>query len=116
MRNRTHKKPEIVLEKLDEDEKDLNLVYINVAGISNALSAFVDYNTSCPVIACPPYSDKYGGVDIFSSLQTPSGSGLITVLEPEAAGIAAVKIFGLNDKEIAKKIEKSSRRDKRKNK
>lgn len=100
-----HKTPEIVLEILDEDEKDLNLVYITVAGRSNALSAFVDYNTPCPVIACSPYSDKYGGVDIFSSLRTPSGSGLITVLEPEAAGIAAVKIFGLNDKEIAKKIE-----------
>jgi 5-(carboxyamino)imidazole ribonucleotide mutase len=100
-----HKTPERVLEILDDNEKDLNLVYITVAGRSNALSAFVDYNTSCPVIACPPYSDKYGGVDIFSSLRTPSGSGLITVLEPEAAGIAAVKIFGLNDNEIAKKIE-----------
>jgi 5-(carboxyamino)imidazole ribonucleotide mutase len=100
-----HKTPEIVLEILNEDEKDLNLVYITVAGRSNALSAFVDYNTTRPVIACPPYSDKYGGADIFSSLRTPSGSGVITVLEPETAGIAAVKILGVNDKELIEKIE-----------
>jgi 5-(carboxyamino)imidazole ribonucleotide mutase len=101
-----HKTPEKVLKILNEDQKDLNLVYITVAGRSNALSAFVDYNTPWPVIACPPYSDKYGGVDIFSSLRTPSGSGLLTVLEPEAAVIASAKIFGVKDKDLAKKVEK----------
>ena len=100
-----HKTPEMVLEILHEDEGDLNLVYITVAGRSNALSGFVDCNTQRPVIACPPYSDKYAGVDVFSSLRMPSGSGVLTVLEPEAAGIVAVKILALADKKLGTAIE-----------
>jgi len=99
-----HKTPEKVLEILNGDEKDLNLVYITVAGRSNALSGFVDSNTYRPVIACPPYSDKFAGADIFSSLRMPSGSGVVTVLEPEAAGMAAVKILGVNDNELTREI------------
>ena len=30
---------------------------------------------SKPVIACPPYSEKFGGADIYSSLRVPSGIG-----------------------------------------
>lgn len=39
----------------------------------NALSGFTDAQTCCPVIACPPYGDKFGGADIYSSLRMPSG-------------------------------------------
>jgi len=100
-----HKTPKKVLEIMNEDKEDLNLVYITVAGRSNALSGFVDANTYRPVIACPPYSDKFAGADIFSSLRMPSGSGLATVLEPEAAAILAAKILAIEDEELAKKIE-----------
>ena len=100
-----HKTPEKVLEILAEDNHDLNLVYITVAGRSNALSGFVDFNTNRPVIACPPYSEKFSGVDIFSSLRMPSGSGVVTVIEPKMAGLAAIKMLGLEDKELAKKVE-----------
>ena len=100
-----HKTPEKVLEVLSEDKEDLNLVYITVAGRSNALSGFVDFNTPRPVIACPPYSERFGGVDIFSSLRMPSGAGALTVIEPEAAAIAATKMLGLRDEQAAKKIK-----------
>ncbi len=100
-----HKTPEKVLEIIKDNPKGVNLVYITVAGRSNALSGLVDANCTWPVIACPPYSEKFSGVDIFSSLRMPSGSGLITVLEPEAAAIAAVKIFGLLDKVLAGKLK-----------
>lgn len=100
-----HKTPQKVLEILEEEKRGINLVYITVAGRSNALSGLIDSNTACPVIACPPYSEKFAGADIYSSLRMPSGSGLITVLEPEAAAIAAAKILGMNDKDIGKKIE-----------
>ena len=50
-----HKTPQKVLEILKEFEAE-KVVYVTVAGRSNALSAFVDANTSKPVIACPPYS------------------------------------------------------------
>jgi len=76
-----------------------------VAGRSNALSAFVDANTAKPVIACPPYSETYGGADVFSSLRVPSGIGSVVTIEPEGAAIAVAKIFALNDKELEKHVK-----------
>lgn len=98
-----HKTPEKVLEVLREFEKE-KVVYITVAGRSNALSAFVDANTTKPVIACPPYSEKFGGADIYSSLRVPSGIGSLVTIEPEGAAIAAAKIFAVEDKELAKRV------------
>ena len=98
-----HKTPEKVFAILSEFE-DENVVYVTVAGRSNALSAFVDANTKKPVIACPPYSEKYGGKDIFSSLRVPSGIGSVVTIEPEGAAIAVAKIFGLNDKEMENRV------------
>jgi 5-(carboxyamino)imidazole ribonucleotide mutase len=94
-----HKTPLKVLEILKEYEAE-NVVYITVAGRSNALSAFVDANTAKPVIACPPYSEKFAGADIYSSLRVPSGVGSVVTLEPEGAAIAAAKILALNDKKL----------------
>jgi 5-(carboxyamino)imidazole ribonucleotide mutase len=98
-----HKTPEKVLEILKEFEKE-KIVYITVAGRSNALSAFVDANTSKPVIACPPYSEKFAGADIYSSLRVPSGIGSLVTIEPEGAAIAAAKILALADKELEKRV------------
>jgi 5-(carboxyamino)imidazole ribonucleotide mutase len=99
-----HKTPENVLTVLKEFEKE-NVVYVTVAGRSNALSAFVDANTSKPVIACPPYSEKFGGADLFSSLRVPSGIGSVVTIEPEGAAIAAAKILALTDLELEKRIK-----------
>ena len=98
-----HKTPQQVLAILKEFEKE-KVVYITVAGRSNALSAFVDANTSKPVIACPPYSEKYGGADIFSSLRVPSGIGSTVTIEPEGAAIAAAKILALDDEALAERV------------
>ncbi|MEM2454971.1 MAG: AIR carboxylase family protein [Candidatus Bathyarchaeia archaeon] len=98
-----HKTPEKVLEILREYEGK-KVVYITVAGRSNALSAFVDANTLKPVIACPPYSEKFGGVDIFSSLRVPSGIGSVVIIEPEGAAIAAAKILALEDPDLSEKV------------
>jgi 5-(carboxyamino)imidazole ribonucleotide mutase len=99
-----HKTPEQVLKILKEFEKE-KIVYITVAGRSNALSAFVDANTSKPVIACPPYSGKYGGADIYSSLRVPSGIGSTVIIEPEGAAIAAAKILALEDATLEKRVK-----------
>ena len=99
-----HKTPEKVLAILKEFEKE-NVVYVTVAGRSNALSAFVDANTSKPVIACPPYSEKYGGADVFSSLRVPSGIGSVVTIEPEGAAIVVAKIFALSDEELEKRVK-----------
>jgi 5-(carboxyamino)imidazole ribonucleotide mutase len=94
-----HKNPEKVLEILKEFEAE-KVIYLTVAGRSNALSAFIDGNTSKPVIACPPYSEKFGGADIYSSLRVPSGIGSVVTIEPEGAAIAAAKILGLENAEL----------------
>jgi 5-(carboxyamino)imidazole ribonucleotide mutase len=98
-----YKTPGKVLAVVKEYEKE-RVVYVTVAGRSNALSAFVDANTVKPVIACPPYSEKYGGADVFSSLRVPSGVGLVVTVEPEAAAVAAAKILAVDDKELSKRI------------
>ncbi len=99
-----HKTPEQVLKILKEFENQ-NIVYVTVAGRSNALSAFVDANTSKPVIACPPYSEKYSGADIYSSLRVPSGIGSTVTIEPEGAAIAAAKVLALESKALEKRVK-----------
>ena len=99
-----HKSPGQVLTILKEFEKE-KIVYLTVAGRSNALSAFVDASTPKPVIACPPYSEKYCGADIYSSLRVPSGIGSTVTIEPEGAAIAAAKILALEDKTIEKRLK-----------
>lgn len=98
-----HKVPLKCYELIKEYEKE-NVVFITIAGMSNALSGFADAQTFCPVIACPPYSDKFGGADIYSSLRMPSGVAPLTVLSPENAAFAAAKILGLSNPEIQKRI------------
>lgn len=100
-----HKVPLKVLEIIKEYENE-DVVFITVAGRSNALSGFVDANTVKPVIACPPYSDKFGGVDIFSSLRLPSGICPLVVLEREQAALAAGKILAIKNKELQERIKK----------
>jgi 5-(carboxyamino)imidazole ribonucleotide mutase len=99
-----HKNPEKVLEIIKEFENE-KVVYVTVAGRSNALSAFVDANSTKPVIACPPYSDTYSGVDIFSSLRVPSGVGSVVTIEPEGAAIATAKVFALEDSAVAESVK-----------
>ena len=98
-----HKVPIKCYDLIKKYEKE-QVVFITVAGMSNALSGFTDAQTYCPVIACPPYSDKFAGADIYSSLRMPSGVAPLTVLSPENAAIAAAKILGLSNHNIQKKI------------
>lgn len=100
-----HKTPDKVI-KIIEENAEKEIVYITVAGRSNALSGFVDANTTKPVIAAPPYSDKFGGVDIFSSLRMPSGVAPMVVLGAEQAALSALKVLALGDKNLQKKIFK----------
>ncbi len=90
-----HKKTKELLNLLKGYEKfDSNIVYITVAGRSNALSGVVACNTRFPVIACPPFQDKVDMlVNINSTLQMPSYVPVMTVLEPLNAVLAANKIF-----------------------
>jgi phosphoribosylcarboxyaminoimidazole (NCAIR) mutase len=57
------------------------------------------------VIACPPYSETFNGVDIFSSLRVPSGIGSVITIEPEGAAIATAKIFALDEVAVAETVK-----------
>lgn len=93
-----HKTPAHVLSMLKEYEEDPRpKVYITVAGRSNALSGFVDGAVASPVIACPPPSESFSGMDIYSSLRMPSGIAPAVVLEPSNAAMLAAKIIGLSN-------------------
>ena len=100
-----HKVTRYLLDLLDRYEGDGRpRVYITVAGRSNALSGVVDANSRHPVIACPPYGERFGGMDLLSSVRMPGGVAPMLVLEPEAAALAAAKILGVGDPALAQRI------------
>ena len=80
-------------------------VYVTIAGRANALSAVVDTNVQAPVIACPPYSDKFGGGDVYSSLRSPSGVAPVVILEPGGTALAAAKMLSLAHPELRAQIQ-----------
>ena len=84
-------------------------VYITVAGRSNALSGMVDANVAAPVIACPPYSEAFGGADLFSSLRMPSGVAPAVVLDPAGAAQLAAKILAVGDPKLRARIVAAQR-------
>jgi len=109
-----HKTPEKVLDIIKEYEKSGDeVVYITVAGRSNALSGLVDANTKYPVIACPPRSE-FAHIDIYSSLCMPSGVAPLVILDPRSAALAAAKMLALGDEKLSKKIAEYRRRVKEK--
>lgn len=101
-----HKVPSTVLDMLAAYEADpRSKVYITIAGRSNALSGMVDAQVSAPVIACPPYSGKFAGSDLFSSLRLPSGVAPAVILEPEGAALLAAKMLGLVDPALEQRVQ-----------
>ncbi len=50
-----------------------------------------------PVINCPPVKSDTVMRDVWSSLDVPSGLGCVTVMYPEAAGLAAAQMLGLTN-------------------
>ena len=91
-----HKQPVKVLEILKNNETEKDIVYITIAGRSNALSGFVAANSEFPTIGCPPFSDKADMlVNIHSTLQMPSNTPVLTVIDPGNCALAVKRIFGV---------------------
>jgi len=101
-----HKHPEYLFMMMDEYEREFDdLVYASIAGRRNDLSGAMAGHTIYPVIASPPYSEKYGGIDIFSSIIMPSKVPVAVIPEPENAALYAVRIFALSDKELRAELQ-----------
>jgi len=89
-----HKQPLEVLKILGENSEKKDIVYITIAGRSNALSGFVAANSEHPTIGCPPFSDKSDMlVNIHSTLQMPSNTPVLTVIDPGNCALAVKRIF-----------------------
>jgi len=90
-----HKQPLKVLKILDANKNNSDIVYITIAGRSNALSGFVAANSTFPTLACPPFADKTDMlVNIHSTLQMPSNTPVLTILDPGNCALAVKRIFG----------------------
>lgn len=81
-----------------------NLVFITVAGRSNGLGPVLSGNTTYPVINCPPVKGDNLNIDLWSSINLPSGLGCATVIYPEAAALNAAQILGLSNYMIWAKL------------
>lgn len=81
-----------------------NLVFVAVAGRSNGLGPVLSGNTTYPVINCPPVNNDNVNIDIWSSLNVPSGLGCGTVIYPEAAALNAAQILGIGNYTIWSKL------------
>ena len=88
------KQPLEVLKILEDNANEESVVYVTIAGRSNALSGFVGANSGFPTIACPPFVDKTDMlVNIHSTLQMPSKTPVLTVLDPGNCATAIQRIF-----------------------
>ena len=101
-----HKVPELCLDIVNEFNKsDDEIVYVTMAGRSNALSGFVAANAIHPVVACPPFSDKSDYlINIHSTLNMPSDTPCMTVIDPQNAAMAVLRILALTDKKLKKAV------------
>lgn len=91
-----HKQPRKVLEILEANTNAKGVVYVTIAGRSNALSGFVAANSTHPTVACPPFSDKVDMlVNIHSTLQMPSKTPVLTVIDPGNCAEAVKRILDM---------------------
>ena len=102
-----HKTTRRLMDKLEAYEQSgENIVYITVAGLSDALSGVVAGYSKYPVIACPPDSEKLGWSKAFSSMITPEGVPVLFSAKPENAALAAVKMLALSEHSLYAEIKR----------
>jgi len=102
-----HRNPEKLLQDLKSYEQSGDdIVFITVAGLSDALSGVAAGYTTKPVIACPPDFKTYQWGKFFSSAVMPKGVPVAFVVEPENAALVAARMLALSDSSLKKAIEK----------
>ena len=89
-----HKEPKKVLEIVEKYGKNPKTVFVTIAGRSNALSGFVAANSKNVTIACPPFKDKDDYlINIHSTLQMPSKTPVLAILDPGNCVLAVERIL-----------------------
>ena len=100
-----HKSPERLLRLIAEYEGQGGLVWIAVAGGTDALSGTLAFHANRPVISCPP-----DGMNP-SCLANPPGSSNATVLKPQNAARFIAQVFS-NANPRMKELLVESRKEK----
>jgi phosphoribosylaminoimidazole-succinocarboxamide synthase len=91
-----HKNTQYVLDLINNYDNNPNfsqVMYVTVAGRSNALSGVVAANSKYPVIACPPFNGMLDMMtNLHSTIQCPSNVPVMTILEPVNVALAIHKL------------------------
>ena len=102
-----HRTPEKAIEFSKNAEKNGFGVIIAAAGMAAHLAGIIAANTIIPVIGIPCKSQNLEGIDaLLSTVQMPSGIPVATVAINGAmnAGILAVQILAVGDRELKEKM------------
>jgi 5-(carboxyamino)imidazole ribonucleotide mutase len=76
------------------DIPDEKVIFVTIAGRSNALSGVVACNTRHPVIACPPLrTDTDYLIDIHSTMRMPKGVPVMAVLGTQNCAMAVDRLL-----------------------
>ncbi len=103
--NSAHRNIDKLLNDLKSyEQSEESIVYITMAGLSDALSGVVAGNSQHPVIACPPDLEKHGLPKAYSTMMMPQGIAVSLVASPENAALAAVKILALTNSSLKDQI------------
>ncbi|MFP8488980.1 5-(carboxyamino)imidazole ribonucleotide mutase [Gracilimonas sp. Q87] len=87
-------------------ERDLKVIIAGAGGAAH-LPGMLASHTTLPVIGVPIKTSALGGVDsLYSIVQMPNGIPVATVAIGKAknAGLLAVRILGITDKSLSKKL------------
>ena len=93
-----HKNTQEVIDIINNYNKqygNIKMVYIAVAGMSNALGGVLGANSKYPVINCPPLNKDDLKINIWSSLMCPSFTPVSTILSPINCAMHVAKILNL---------------------
>ena len=105
-----HRTPKETLEYVEKFHVQGGQVFICGAGVAAALAGFVASHTTLPVIGVPIDTPPLNGLDsLLSTVQMPPGVPVATVAIGKAgaknAALLALRILGVSDKTIVKKLE-----------
>lgn len=92
-----HKNTGIVLETVDAYKDTPNVIFVTIAGRSNALSGVVAGNTHHPVIALPPFNNiEAYMVDIHSTMRMPSNVPVLVATDVDNCALAIKRLFAIS--------------------
>ena len=99
-----HKQPAKCEEIIYEYNQSLEpVVFVCIAGGTDALSGVVSFHSIHPVISCPPNKEEY-----ISCITNPPGSSNSLIIRPANVAKQIVQIFGQHNPELQKTLRENN--------